>query len=486
MGRGIWGIRVPLLSVRTELHGVTVNRWARRPSAAFAVLIALSLFLGLALMRTPTPKDDSIRYISYALNLHDYGVFSATRDGQSAPAPQSVHAPLYPAWVALFMHLDPGIRASLGCIVDRTNTQTACSLDLRLLVAAQLVLAGVFFGAVWLLAFRISGNPWIAWLAAGFALMSQDPLSYANRVLTEALLLPLMGLFTVFLVLAYQTKRMRWMLAAGASLALAALTRPAYCYLFLVITATLAGGVLVGKRRLFLTACAAFVLAYGVVVTPWMLRNKLQFDRFALTTGYAGDILAQRVAYDRMGWDELAMAFLYWFPDFGDNIAKAFFPRRYFEKLKWTGDSYYAAVAPALYQRVLVEAKSPDAVLPRLLRTEILAHPVKHVLVSLPLAWRGVFVRKYWGIVGLICFIIVALRRRDRPDHALLVASLPVWFMVAFHALVSVSIPRYNLPLIPLYAYAMAWAAYAAGTRLVAGRTAHHTARATGGRETSR
>ncbi len=459
------------------MHGGCVKRWAQRPSFAFASLVALSLVLGLTLMRTSMPKSDSIRYISYALNLHDYGIFAATRDGQGAPAPESGHAPLYPAWVALFMQLDPGIRASLGCVADRTHAPASCPLDLRLLVVAQLVLAGIFFGAVWLLALRISGNALIAWLAAGFALMSRDPLSYANQVLTEALLLPLMALFTVFLVLAYQTKRMAWMLAAGASLGLAALTRPAYSYLFLAVTATLAAGALIGNRRLFLTACTSFLIAYAATVAPWLIRNKLQIDRYVLTSGYDGDILAQRVAYNRMGWGEFGVAFLYWFPDFGDNIAKKVFPRRYFEKLKWGGDSYYASVAPALYRRVQAEAKSPDEVVPRLLRTEILAHPIKHALVSLPLAWRGVFVRKYWGIAGLICFLIVAARRRGRPDHALLVASLPVWFMVAFHALVSVSIPRYNLPLIPLYAYAMAWAAYAAGARIIAYRRAKAAAR---------
>jgi len=446
-----------------------MTRLTRRSSAAFAVLIALSLFLGLALMRTPRPDGDAIRYIYYAINLHDYGVFSAQHGRRVAPpAPENVHAPLYPAWVALFMRLDPGFGASLACVVDDRNARSDCPLNFTLFVAAQLVLAGVFFGATWLLAFRLSDDPLIAWLTAGFALLSQDPLSYANHVLTEALLLPLLALFSVFLVIAYQRKQMRWMLAAGASLGLATLARPAYEYLFLAMAIALAAGALFRERRLFLAACVLFAVAYGAVVAPWMVRNKIYFDRFALTSAYDGDILAQRVAYNRMGWVEFGVAFLYWFPDFGDNISKAVFPRRYYEKLRWESGSYFANTAPELYRKVETEAGSPDEVMPRLLRTEILAHPVKHALVSLPLAWRGVFIRKYWGIAGLICFIIVATRQKRKRDHALFVAALPVWFMVAFHALVSVSIPRYNLALIPLYAYAMAWTAHAVGLRVIA------------------
>jgi hypothetical protein len=44
-----------------------------------------------------------------------------------------------------------------------------------------------------------------------------------------------------------------------------------------------------------------------------------------------------------------------------------------------------------------------------------------------------------------------------RKDYSILIMAAPLLFMVAFHAGLSVSIPRYNLPLIALYALAMAW-----------------------------
>jgi 4-amino-4-deoxy-L-arabinose transferase-like glycosyltransferase len=455
--------------VRAGVQDIRAIRLAANPAAAFGVLILLSLLLGLTMMRTPPPESDALRYIDYAINIHDHGVFSARREARpEAPAPENVHAPLYPAWIALFIRLNPGIRNALACARDQNGMAAACPLDFKLLVAAQLVLAGVFSGAVWLLALRLSGSASIAWTAAGFGLLAKLPLQYAHSVLTEAILLPLLALFLVSLVIAYQERRARWMLAAGVLIGLVALTRPAYAWLFFAIGGVLAAGALVTRRRPLFVAALAFALAYGVTVAPWLARNKLHFDRIALTESYAGDILSQRVAYNRMGWDEFAVAWIFWFPDFGDHIAKNLFPRRTFEKLKWNDGTYYATVAPALYAQAVAATKDPEAVLPYLLRTEVLANPVKHALVTLALAWRAVFVSKYWGIAGLVCFCVVFVRSLRTREYALLVASLPVWFMVMFHAFVSVSIPRYNLALIPLYAYALAVCAQAAAVRVAA------------------
>jgi 4-amino-4-deoxy-L-arabinose transferase-like glycosyltransferase len=449
--------------VWTCLSDSAAARFARHTLAAFAILIATSLVIGLAFMHPPRPELDALRYIDYAINVHDHGVFSLQRDMRAGPpTPESTHTPLYPAWIALFMRIDPDIRSSLGCIRSGDRDASSCRLDLDLLRAAQLILAGIFLGASWLLAYRLSGSIAVAWLTAGFALLSREPLRYANQVLTEALLQPALALFAVFLVYAYQEKRARWMLGAGVMLGLAALTRPAYAYLFFGVAGTLAVAAMAARRKGLLIALAAFTVAYGIVVAPWLLRNKQLFDRYALTSSYAGDILSQRVAYNRMGWAEFGIAWLYWFPDFGDNLAYMIFPPDLCRKLGWDTGSYYADVAPALYDAAEEEAGDPDAVLPLLIRTEVLGNPVKHTLVSLALAWRGLFVASYWGLVGLACFIAVLIRQTRRRDHALLVASLPVWFMVGFHAFVSVSIPRYNLALIPLYAFALAWTAHTA------------------------
>lgn len=418
-------------------------------------------------MEPKFPHSDAIRYITYALNLHDHAVFSLVDAGSAnPPRASSAHSPLYPMWIATFMQIDPALTDSLRCAARKNGNAAECPHAFRTIAAAQLVLAGVFLGCVWLFARRLSGNDLFAWVATLCALLARNPLQYANQFLTEALLVPLLGLFILFLTIAYQDRNPRWMLAAGAALGLAALTRPAYAYLFLAMTAVLAIVAAIRWARPLFVACILMALAYGAVVVPWMIRNKALDDRFALTTGYAGDILSQRVAYNRMTWPEWGVSFVFWLPDFGDTLAQNLFAKPSYDKLGWDEGSYYATVAPALYKTFLSQVSSPDEMVGHILRTEILAQPVKHALVSLPLALRAVFVAKYWGIVGLACFLALAVHLLRRRDYTILLLSLPIWFMVGFHALVSVSIPRYNLALIPFYAYAMAWVLYATGCRV--------------------
>lgn len=442
---------------------------ARRQSAlAFAILIAVSLVIGLVFMTPKYPKSDAVRYITYALNLHDHGIFGlSTGLTAEAPAPSSVHAPLYPMWIAAFLRLDTGLYDSLACAAATNRTQTDCPHDFRTIAAAQLVLAGIFLGCIWLFARRLSGSDGVAWIAALCGLLARNPVQYANQFLTEALLVPLLGLFILFLTIAYQDRKPSWMLAAGAALGLAALTRPAYAYLFFAMTCGLSTLALFKWRRRLLMGCILFAVAYGAIVMPWMVRTKTLTDKFALTTGYAGDILSQRIAYNRMSWPEWGVSFIFWFPDFGDELARTLFSKPHYDKLGWGDGSYYATVAPDLYKKITRRVSGPDEIVPYIIKNEIAAHPLKHALVSLPLALRAIFISKYWGIVGLICFLMLAVHQTRKRQYTFLLLSVPIWFMVAFHALVSVSIPRYNLALIPFYAYAMAWVLTAAGGQVL-------------------
>jgi 4-amino-4-deoxy-L-arabinose transferase-like glycosyltransferase len=354
------------------------------------------------------------------------------------------------------MALDTGLRDSLLCIVQDRTYRAPCPMDFGLFVTAQLLLAAITIFAVWLLAKRLSGSMLIAWLAAGFAILAKAPYVYANQFLTEALLLPLFSLFILFLVSAYQDRRPAWLLAAGVALALATLTRPGYVYLFYAMFLLLVVLALWQRRKPMVLSLVLFTIGFAAIATPWMLRNKLQLGTLALTSSYADAILAQRLAYNRMSWPEFGVAFVYWFPDFGDSVAKAVFPLPLYQKLGWGTGTYYQKDALDVMREARAATASREAVLPYLIRTEIVEHPVKHTLVSTALAWRAVFVSKYWGITGFFCFIAIIWLAARRGEYGLLLASLPVWFMVGFHAFATVSINRYNLPLIPIYAIAMA------------------------------
>ncbi|MCG8546392.1 MAG: hypothetical protein MJE12_19510, partial [Alphaproteobacteria bacterium] len=257
-----------------------------------------------------------------------------------------------------------------------------------------------------------------------------------------------------------------WLLAAGLTLGLATLTRPGYEYLFYAVAIVLAVLAIRFRTRTAAASVVLFAVAFAVTVAPWMLRNKQHFGTLALTSQYGGAILAQRIAYNRMSWPEIASAFVHWFPDFGQKISGALIAPRHYKKLTMGPAGYYQKDGPEVMREAHANAGGPDAVVPYLIRTGIVEQPVKHVFVSAALAWRAIFISKYWGIAGFICFIAVVIHGARRGEYGLLIASLPVWFMVAFHAFATVSINRYNLPLIPIYATAMAIAVVGIGRAL--------------------
>ena len=76
-------------------------------------------------------------------------------------------------------------------------------------------------------------------------------------------------------------------------------------------------------------------------------------------------------------------------------------------------------------------------------------------MVSLPIFWRGIFIGKYWGVLGLACFLLLMAYFSRPTVRRLYLLSLPAWFLVGLHAFVSVNVTRYNLVLMPYYALAM-------------------------------
>ena len=78
----------------------------------------------------------------------------------------------------------------------------------------------------------------------------------------------------------------------------------------------------------------------------------------------------------------------------------------------------------------------------------LLAHPLQHLLVSIPLALRGLYVDHYWGLVLAPVSLFAMIRAARIGDAGVLLLSAPAWFLLLFNALVAVNQPRYNLLLI--------------------------------------
>jgi len=432
---------------------------------AIAFLVAvLALAIHRAIYGGPHPPEfDALFYINYGLSLADYGVLGDYGRGTQEPVPGFGSAPAYPAFLALLFETNQGFRDGFACFMQSQKTQgLSCELNFLPLLVAQTLLMGVFLASVWATAWLLFGQRWLAWLAMILALASGEPQHYSKLFLTEALVLPLFGLFSVFLLLAYRRpSSMLWPVLCGLSLGALALTRPTFAYLFWF--AVIAGSVLqllCHHRRRRVMAVAALALAYAAVTVPWLARNYVTFDQAALTGGYGESVLCQRLAYNRMGWDEWGVAFVYFFPRRGEAFAKALFPEPLYEKLGVGEKAYVWEGIRELCPETRAAAGGPDRHLGYLIKTEVLGQPVWHALVSMPLMVRGMFIGNpvIWSVAGwlaAIWFLVVCLRQR-RWDFPILMA-LPL-FNLVFNAAVSVSIARYNIILIPVLSCAMAYA----------------------------
>lgn len=444
---------------------------ARRfPVSAHVVmaLAAAALVTALQVLRLEPvlPLADAHGYGSIAWDLYRHGTFTDGSDvtpwPQPNPPPGMFVAPLYPAFAAAVLAIDPDSADRLACMLvhRRQAVAAGCDVSFGVLVVAQTALATVSAFLVFVAAYVVCGSLVLAWLAMLLALATGEYAGFAVQVLTENLVLPLFSAFSVVVVLAWRRPTaLRW-LAAGLLIGAAALVRPSFAYLFYATVLFASAGLLITDRGRLSRAglmVSMLVLGYGFVVAPWLVRNALLLGVADITAGYGGHELAQRLAYNAMTWGQWLVAFVYWLPDFGDSLAAALFDPALYQRLSFDHpDSYYRA-GQELYRESLAAAGGPEAHVGYLVRTYIMAEPVKHVMVTFALLWRGLWVGKVWGLIAFVCFVpmaVVAVRRRWSEA---IVFALPPWFMAGFHAFVSVNIVRYNLILIPCFAIAMAW-----------------------------
>ena len=426
-----------------------------------AVLLLSSLSLIYLVAAQPgasAPVSDARVYVKLALGVSEFGVFGRYHDAAHAPPPAMDVAPLYPWFVAQLMRSDGALRDSLRCAMTRRATDAPpCPQRYARLVHVQTGLLAVTLTLLWATALVWTARPLCAWLAWLLALLAGIVPEYAPVYLTEALTLPLGGLFTLALALLIKRRHVALSaVIAGLALGLLALTRPSFWYLLLAIAVVTVALALLPRWRHYSAPLALLCVMGAVVTAPWLLRNHAEFDRVVLSGGdYGGRSLMQRLAYNDMTLAEFAAAFIYWLPDWGDSLARTLLPSSSYMRLGWDDPQTFYRQGVAR-MRADMQAGLVQSEVATLLRDEVLAHPLRHGRATLALAWRGIFIGKTWGVVAWLCATVALWRGWRARQHDYLLLCLPAWFLCLFQAAVSVSIPRYNLLLLPLLALAMA------------------------------
>ena len=428
------------------------RRWEWLLAAAVAIGC---LLLGMASLKPENlAAYDQPLYLGIASDLQQTGVYTNGRWGEAGKS-GAYTAPLYPALVAAIASLDPRLAAAASCVRVAPWAQIpSCPGSLGLLVPVQVLLLAGTLVLVWRSTLAIGGPrsaAWVALLAAGLG--TTEYAVYARTAMTEALSLPLAALSGLLLVLLVRRPRVLTAAALGISLGLLTLTRPEYFYLAAAVgVAGLA--IALWQRRLGLAMAGACVLA-GATIAPWSVRNDALFGTVQPTWGYAGFILAQRMAYEAMTPGEWAAEWLYALPGFGPAAARDLAPG-VVGRLGWQDrpDTFYMVGNTAMVQELAAEAPNPADQVGYLLRRYVWPHPVRFAAVSVVMAWKSLWVRKYFSLVAVPFFAVMlwqAVRRRDRLRLAFV---LPPLFVLALHAATTVATPRYSLMLIPAYAAA--------------------------------
>ena len=446
------------------LRGVTRLN-VQRTAALVAAIVVIGV--QLSMQRTIVPNTDSLDYLSIASELSQTGIFTDGRfkvhAAVTGPHGEGMFfAPLYPAFLAVLMKVDRPFYDTAVCVVENHSVAGQCPLNLALPVLIQGLLAAFSAFLVWLSAVSLTGKKSVGWLAMGLVLLVRDAYSfYAAELMTENLTFPLFSLACFLGTSGLQHKRSSRVLFSGIVLGFLALNRPSFPFLFYAISvSTLCASVFMiatRKRRItFLTPLVLFVIGYAVIVTPWVVRNGLTLHSYEISKGYGVFILQERVAFDSMTSREWAASFIFGLPDFGDSLAKRLLPPADYERLDYGAtDGFYLT---GNREKPLWQSPGEaDRRLHDMIHHYIVANLLKHMLVTLSLAWRGMWVGKYWGLVTIPVFAGVAIHALRTRWWPFLLYAFPAWYMLAFNAFLTVNVVRYNLVLLPCLAIATAW-----------------------------
>ncbi len=434
-------------------------------------------------------SGDEHSYIPLGFNLYKYGVIAwsgsadklepgvsaSQMDDGNVITPSQRRGPVYLALLAASLHLHPDSQnVSLQCFQGKAAGCESFRQDLKIVNIVLLALTVLIAYA----ATKAFSKSAVAGLTAAFLVASSKSLiDMSDTLRPEILATLLFFLASVMLVLVWLGPNLKNCLATGIVFAALALCQPIYLYSLCVpILVTVASVVRhkLSVRKLGLGYSMAILFAFALVTAPWLIRNQMYFGNSQVTSG--GEIVLRvRAEYNQMTANEYLASFVFWTAAGRERLAGLIFEYDDYKRLKRDNyeDGYYKSArarASAIAHEVGADVTETRQLVVAEAKRMILDAPFKHLLVSIPVAWRGLFAETgvvlharpfefsgflirltlnfaYWA--GILFCIVSSIRTRQ--FHCLVFASLTIWAWLAYAGL-SHYVPRYSYPFIPILA----------------------------------
>ncbi|WP_417781856.1 hypothetical protein [Terasakiella pusilla] len=367
-----------------------------------------------------------------------------------------IFPPFYPGFLKFFSSNNSDLKEALNCYkLDGNN----CNIkELWPIYTAQMLMLAVGIYLIFLGLYFLTGQYGLSLFAMILVLGFGKLNVYGTWLITEAMVFTFFFAFMAAYcyILTRDAKIWHYMLM-GVAIAGAALTRPSYMYLIYALVPFLPF-YMVAVRKLrprdAIKNTAAFILSICIIIGPWILRNYYYYDFASVSVGYGSYILSERVAYNEMTWTEWAVSFIYWLPDFGDKLASALFSEEFYQRLNFESPTGFYLIGNTEFRNEIYSLASTEAERRAILLNDYIFQDLfKHIMVTFTMVCRGMWTGKYFGLVGFVFLVPGILILRHRVRFATLCAfAVPFYFMLGLNAFVSVSIPRYNMPMQMFYA----------------------------------
>ena len=440
--------------------------------AKICLFIVAFAILGALILSKPAWRlqdFDQHFYITIAYDLDSYGVFSNGEHDAGDPAttrPPSgmFFGPVYPVLVFVLMKLDPRFAEAVRCSVEahrgyrNEDTCEAYDASARLLNAFLLAIGVVAVASAAQLIFRKSSILLLSGMLAVAALAFESFIF--SWVMTEAAIFAIYGVFALAIVAAWRTGRTRHFILSGCLLGLLCLTKPSYLVLFpvvVVLTLLYLYWLADPRRPHAVSRVLAFSLAFGCVVGAWAVRNVVSVGKFGLTEEYGAVAVIERFAYNDMMAREFFEAFPYCTPGIGDLAFDHVGGTDSMRRFDYQAPDGFFQVGRGRRDALVAQFHRLDPLIFGIIRDELRTSWWRYLLVSIPLAWCGMWPGWIAGLILVPLFGWACIRSAREKQPLLMLYAAPAFAMLGLDALVGNHDSRYNLILIGPYAVGAAF-----------------------------